>query len=108
MRNGLYSVHFQTQAGVGTGVIYARDGKIWGGDAGLYYTGTYDVDGDNMTATVVTNRHTQIGNIVSVFGIDKVTINLVGQSNGDSIACKGTSPQAPGVNFTANLTRLSD
>lgn len=108
MRNGLYSVHFQTPLGMGAGVVHALDGRMWGGDAGLYYVGTYSTDGDKLTATVTTDRHTPRGDITSVFGVDKATIQLDGLVSGDSIATNGTSPQAPGINFTAKLERISD
>ncbi|PII38669.1 hypothetical protein T190_17185 [Sinorhizobium meliloti CCBAU 01290] len=108
MRNGLYRVHFQTPLGMGAGVVHATDGKMWGGDAGLYYVGSYSTEGDRLTAVVSTNRHTAHNGITSVFGVDKVTINLDGRVSGDSISAKGTSPQAPGLSFTAELSRVSD
>jgi hypothetical protein len=108
MRNGLYRVHFQTPLGMGAGVVHAVDGRMWGGDAGLYYVGTYTTDGDRLNATVATERHTNHPGVVSVFGVDKVTINLDGQIAGDSVNAKGSSPQAPGVGFSASLTRISD
>ena len=46
MKNGLYSIHVSLQdgrIGKGSGVIMFRDGKILGGDAYLYYTGSYTV-----------------------------------------------------------------
>ncbi len=108
MLNGLYRVHFQTPLGVGAGVVYASDGKMRGGDSGIYYVGEYSVDGDRLTAQVTTDRHTSIGDIVSVFGKDKVTIHLTGTINGDHVVTQGTSPDAPNVSFSANLQRISD
>ncbi|MBD9569047.1 GrlR family regulatory protein [Ensifer sp. ENS08] len=108
MKNGLYRVHFQTPLGSGAGVVHAVDGKMWGGDAGLYYVGSYTTAGDHLTAVVTTDRHTAHNGVTSVFGIDKATINLDGRVSGDNISAKGTSPQAPGINFTAELSRVSD
>ncbi|SDN85104.1 T3SS negative regulator,GrlR [Ensifer sp. YR511] len=108
MRNGLYRVHFQTPLGSGAGVVHAIDGKMWGGDAGLYYVGSYTTVGDRLTAVVTTDRHTAHNGVTSVFGVDKATINLDGRVSGDNISAKGTSPQAPGINFTAELSRVSD
>ncbi|MCR6498428.1 hypothetical protein MUO32_05230 [Shinella sp. CPCC 101442] len=108
MRNGLYRVHFTTPLGMGAGVVHAVDGEMWGGDAGIYYRGTYSVAGDTLKATVTTGRHTNLGNIVSVFGKDQVTINIVGQIQGDSVKAKGSSPEAPGLSFGADLAFVCD
>jgi hypothetical protein len=81
---------------------------MWGGDAGLFYTGTYQTDADNVTATVTTNRHTQHPGIASVFGRDQVKISLKGVFAGDTAKFKGSAPEAPGVSFTAELKRIAD
>ena len=62
MKNGLYSIHVNLQdgrVGKGSGVIVFRDGKIVGGDAYLFYTGTYTVKDDNtFRGEVLVQRHT--------------------------------------------------
>jgi hypothetical protein len=108
MRDGLYKVHFQTPLGWGAGVVFGAGGKLWGGDAGLFYVGTYSVDGNNVTAEVRTNRHTQSTGIVSVFGRDQVKITLKGVSEGDIVKLSGKAAEIPNIAFTAELTRISD
>jgi hypothetical protein len=93
---------------MGAGVVFALDGRLWGGDAALYYVGTYGVDGDAMSAKVTTNRHTNNALIQSVFGIDRVNIELNGKTNGDEIKATGRAAEAPGVTFDATLSRISD
>ncbi|WP_027583347.1 GrlR family regulatory protein [Bradyrhizobium sp. Ai1a-2] len=61
MRNGLYSIHvtlLDGRVGKGSGVILFRDGQIFGGDAYLFYTGTYTVKGNTFKGEVVVQRHT--------------------------------------------------
>ena len=61
MKNGLYSIHVSLQdgrAGKGSGVIMFRDGKILGGDAYLFYTGSYTVKDDTFKGEVLVQRHT--------------------------------------------------
>ena len=61
MKNGLYSIHVNLQdgrVGKGSGVIVFRDGKIVGGDAYLFYTGTYTVKDDTFRGEVLVQRHT--------------------------------------------------
>src|SRR6185312_11583255 len=62
MKNGLYSIHvtlLEGRAGKGSGVILFRDGRILGGDAYLYYTGSYVVKDDHtFKGEVLVQRHT--------------------------------------------------
>jgi hypothetical protein len=61
MKNGLYSIHVNLQdgrVGKGSGVIVFRDGRIVGGDAYLFYTGTYTVKDDTFRGEVLVQRHT--------------------------------------------------
>jgi hypothetical protein len=108
MKNGLYKVHFKTPLGEGFGVVVAENGKMRGGDSSIYYVGSYQVDGDNLTATVETDAHSRYPGSGSVFGRDQVTIQISGKVAGDVVTTRGSSPQAPGVSFNATLSRLSD
>ena len=61
MKNGLYSIHVSLQdgrSGKGSGVIMFRDGKILGGDAYLFYTGSYTSKGDTFKGEILVQRHT--------------------------------------------------
>src|SRR6516225_6130058 len=61
MKNGLYSIHVSLRdgrVGKGSGVILFRDGRIFGGDAYLFYTGTYTVKGNTFKGEVLVQRHT--------------------------------------------------
>jgi hypothetical protein len=106
LADGLYSVRFKTPMGEGAGVVTLIGGRLRGGDAGIAYLGSYKQDGDNFTATVKTQRHTQ--GLGSVFGKDGVTISLVGKSSGTGANCTGTAAEAPGVTFQAVLSYISD
>lgn len=61
MKNGLCSIHvtlLDGRAGKGSGVILFRDGQIFGGDAYLFYTGSYTIKGDTFKGEVLVQRHT--------------------------------------------------
>ena len=61
MKNGLYSIHvtlLDGRIGKGSGVVVFRDGKIVGGDAYLFYTGTYTVKSNTFKGEVLIQRHT--------------------------------------------------
>jgi hypothetical protein len=56
MKNGLYSIHvtlLDGRVGKGSGVILFRDGQILGGDAYLYYTGSYTVKDNTFKGEVL-------------------------------------------------------
>jgi hypothetical protein len=96
MRNGLYSIHVSLldgNAGKGSGVIVFRDGLIRGGDAYLYYTGSYKVQGGIFKGEVIVNRHTpNRGEVNPLFGEREVSIGVTGKSTGDNAAAmEGTA-----------------
>ncbi len=106
MKDGLYQVTFNTRMGGGAGVVTLRDGKIGGGDSAIWYAGTFTETKNKFTAEVLTGRHST--GLPSVFGVDKLQINLTGTTDGDTAKLSGTSPQAPGVQLDGTLTRITD
>ena len=71
MKNGLYSIHvtlLDGRVGKGSGVILFRDGQILGGDAYLFYTGSYTVKGDTFKGEVLVQRHTSSPDANPLFG----------------------------------------
>jgi T3SS negative regulator,GrlR len=71
MKNGLYSIHVSLQdgrVGKGSGVVMFRDGKILGGDAYLYYIGSYTTKGDTFKGEVLIQRHTSSPDANPLFG----------------------------------------
>jgi T3SS negative regulator,GrlR len=71
MKNGLYSIHVTLQdgrSGKGSGVVIFRDGKILGGDAYLFYIGSYTVKGNTFKGEVLIQRHTSSPDANPLFG----------------------------------------
>lgn len=101
--DGLYKVSFRTPLGMGYGVLVLADGLAQGGDATMYYRGTYEQEGDDFTASINIGTHTNLPGHGSVFGVPQAHIDLSGKSSDDSASVKGSSPQAPGVGFSAEL-----
>jgi hypothetical protein len=105
-REGLYKVEFSTSTGQGAGVVTLLDGRVRGGDAAMYYTGSYALEEDNFNATIDVQRHT--AGMQSVFGVDKVTLRLSGHFAGDDGVMQGDAAQRPGVRFSATVKRIAD
>jgi hypothetical protein len=114
MKNGLYSIHVSLQdgrVGKGSGVIVFRDGKIVGGDAYLFYTGTYTVKDDTFKGEVLVQRHTTPrGNDNPLFGgAAPVGIGVSGTFTATRATMTGTALVGKHSQiFGATLHRLAD
>jgi hypothetical protein len=113
MKNGLYSIHVSLQdgrVGKGSGVVVFRDGKIFGGDAYLYYTGTYRVKGNTFKGEVLVQRHTSSRDDNPLFGgttpvgigVTGTFTDTRGEMNGTALVGKASQI------FGATLRKLAD
>ena len=59
LADGIYSVHFETLAGEGDGVVVVSGDKIRGGDATFAYFGTLTQTDNGFIAQLETKRHAQ-------------------------------------------------
>jgi hypothetical protein len=103
LANGKYSAWFRTPNGDGTAIVTLSDGTITGGDSFFEYSGSYEQNGDRLTATVRTRR--VCDGPPAVFGIDEVVLKLEGRCRGEIVVCAGTAEQAPGVGVEVTLIR---
>jgi hypothetical protein len=103
LRDGTYAAWFKTPLREGAGIVHFANGKLWGGDSIISYSGCYEVDGDRWTATVTTRRHSAGHATVFGAGIDEMELKLAGTSNGKIASCSGTTDAAPGMAFEATL-----
>lgn len=106
LADGIYSVHFETLAGEGDGVVVVTADKIRGGDAAFAYFGTLTQTDNGFTAELETKRHAQ--GRASVFNMEPVHIHLAGKSEGPNAVCTGTAVEVPGLIFKAVLTFIHD
>jgi hypothetical protein len=113
MKNGLYSIHVTLQdgrKGKGSGVVMFRDGKILGGDAYLYYTGSYVVRGDTFKGEVLVQRHTSSPDGNPLFGgPSPVGVGVSGTFTDKAAVMDGTALVGKASQiFTATLRKLVD
>jgi hypothetical protein len=101
LKDGSYAAWFRTPRGEGTGIVHFADGKVWGRDSILSYSGSYEVAGDRFSIILRTKRHTE--GHPTVFGIDEFELRLQGMSNGAIATCSGTADLAPDIAFDAIL-----
>lgn len=107
LQDGFYRVLFGTPIGEGAGVAYFADGKVHGGDSMMAYVGTYEVSGDDVSATVNVLTHTPQAGMASVLGAGTATLSLSGTANGGTAELSGTAPEAPGVVLTLRLDPIA-
>jgi hypothetical protein len=113
MKNGLYSIHVTLRdgrEGKGSGVVLFRDGKILGGDAYLYYTGSYIVKGDTFKGEVLVQRHTSSPDANPLFGgPSPVGVGVSGTFTDKAAVMDGTALVGKASQiFTATLRKLVD
>jgi hypothetical protein len=106
LRNGRYAVWFKTPRGEGTGMVTLADGRVFGRDSVLAYSGSYQVNGDDFTAAIRTRRHA--AGQPSLFGVDDLDLALAGTSMEKTANCTGTARQAPDLSFHATLIKIED
>ena len=64
IRNGLYSLNAKSRDGAADdvgGVLILRDGQIHGGDAYVYYTGSYECTAGSWKGKMTSQEHTPTG-----------------------------------------------
>jgi hypothetical protein len=101
LADGIYSVHFETPAGQGEGIVVVTGDKLRGGDASFVYFGRLEQTSNGFSIQIETKRHSQAR--ASVFNMESVHINLIGKSDGLDAVCTGTAEEVPGLIFKAVL-----
>jgi hypothetical protein len=95
MKNGLYSIHVVLQdgrSGKGSGVVLFQDGRILGGDAFLFYVGSYMVKENTFKGEILVQRHTPSPHMTPLFGgPDPVGIGVTGTFTDTAAEMSGTA-----------------
>lgn len=107
IKNGLYSVRIEMDTGKrarATGVIILCDGRIFGGDANFYYTGSYAFKNEKWRGELVTREHTKAVGMNLLFGGREVGCGFTGNYSDDKAEISGTALVGKtSVSFSAHL-----
>ena len=107
LADGFYSITFGTRLGEAAGVITLDEGRLQGGDAIMFYIGSYATEGDRIFGNVRIARHATLRDLTSVFGVEEADIDFSGLVAADGrIAGTATSPQAPGIEMSFAMRPL--
>jgi hypothetical protein len=106
--NGLYKVEYGINDAFGRSVMCMHDGKMLGGNSAFAHLGTYQENGDEVVAEIVTQRHNEDPYYKPLMGADVAAIHVRGRAEDNTIRLKGSADPMPDAVFWANLTRLDD
>src|SRR4029453_673011 len=96
---GFYKVRFQLGAAVGRSVMYARDGRMLGGNSAFAHIGTYEKRDYTVYVLIQTVRHNPDPNYRAMAGTDDATLLAKGRADGDLYRFEGGLKELPGAGF---------
>jgi hypothetical protein len=106
---GLYKFWFTTARGTGCGVMFATEGgRLFGGNSGSSFIGTYRVEGDEILSEMMMSRHNHDPNYAPMYPVDNVSMTFRSHWKGDELHSRGGTAALPGVVFESILTPISD
>ena len=109
MFEGFYKVRFQLNAAVGRSVMYARAGKMLGGNSAFAHVGTYQKLPDGtVDIEIQTIRHNPDPAYRAMAGTDDATLLAKGTPDGDLYRFAGHLKELPGAVFSSVMTPIAD
>lgn len=109
MFEGFYKVRFQLNAAVGRSVMYARAGKMLGGNSAFAHIGTYQKQDDGTVDIVIqTVRHNPDPAYRAMAGTDDATLLAKGTADGDLYRFAGHLKELPGAVFSSVMTPIEE
>ena len=105
---GFYTVRFQIDDAVGRSVMYARDGKMLGGNSAFAHIGTYEEVGEEIVTEIKTIRHNPDLTQRPMAGEDDATLNARGSADGKLYRFEGSLSTMPGALFKSVMTPVEE
>ena len=106
---GLYKFAFKTARGTGCGVMFATEsGRLFGGNSGSSFIGTYTVEGDEIVSEMMMSRHNHDPQYAPMYPVDNVHMTFRSHWKGEELHSRGGTVALPGVLFESILTPISD
>jgi hypothetical protein len=105
MIDGFWTIHYDAEGNRGAGVVVLTNGKLYGGDSGFTYIGSYAQTGDSVTAEIHTRNFEP--SVMSLLGLSHYTLSLHGTVTGDVITATATTPASPDVVLEVRMEKRS-
>ena len=107
MVEGFWIVQYEGVQGNGGGVVFFLKGRIFGGDSGFVYTGTYQTDEKTITGRVKVRNF--LPEVASVFGIPgDYELILKGNVAGQRIEGSASLVNQAAMGIVVKLTKIGD
>jgi hypothetical protein len=108
MFNGLWTVEFTSTINrYGRGVLVLNKNRLLGGDDGYYYSGTLNITGNKINATIEVLRYDE--NSISIFGnISHFHLNINGVIDEYQFRAIGTIADKPQIEIKVIGTKRED
>ena len=104
--DGKYSAWYKTDRSDGVGVVEITDGRLFGRDTILEYSGSFIQKGDTFQARISTRRYAE--GQVALLGADELDFEFAGTSRDSTAICWGKVAQMPHVPLEVVLVRIED
>jgi len=105
MVEGFWIVQYEGMKGSGGGVVMFIKGKVFGGDSGSTYSGTYEADAKTIKARV--RIHNYMPGVASIIGVDgDYDLDMVGAIEGDVIKASGSPVGHQVAGMALRLTKI--
>ena len=114
MLEALWTVSFASNVmvgpttGFGTGVVVFQDGRIFGGDSAMVYTGNYEIVSGQIQANVHVETHAVYPGIGSTVGLPTFDLKVTGTPARDRIILSGYVVQDPNRKITITAVRRAE
>src|ERR1700742_3819818 len=93
---GLYKFAFKTARGTGCGVMFAtEDGKLYGGNSGSSFIGSYNVEGEEIVWEMIIPRHTHDPAYAPLYPVDNVVMTFRSHWQRGELHSKGGTAALP-------------
>ena len=86
--------------------MYARDGRMLGGNSAFAHIGTYEKRDDDVNIVIQTVRHNPDPNYRAMAGTDDATLLAKGRADGNLYRFEGGLKELPGVAFHSVMTPI--
>jgi hypothetical protein len=82
---GLYKVEYGINGAFGRSVMCMHDGKLLGGNSAFAHLGSYQENGDEIIAEIITQRHNEDPHYKPLMGADVAAIHVRGKTKGNTL-----------------------
>jgi T3SS negative regulator,GrlR len=107
MVEGFWIVQFEGVQGNGGGVVFFIKGRIFGGDSGFVYTGTYETDEKTITGHVKVRNF--LPDVPSVLGVSgDFELSLKAKVIGQKMEGSASLVNQAAMGIVVKLTKIGD